>query len=51
MKTPVRIIRLILFVSLGTLVMVSEAQAKKSCHKINARGVGQDLGVGISLQP
>ena len=48
MKAPGRTLRLILFVSLGTLMMVSQAQAKESCHKINAKGVGQDLGGGVT---
>jgi hypothetical protein len=32
----------------GTLMMISEAQAEISCHKINAKGVGQDLGGGMT---
>lgn len=28
------------------LMMVGHAQAAESCHKINAKGIGQDLGEG-----
>lgn len=48
MKGLGRVVRLILFVILGTLMMVSQAQAAESCHKINAKGVGQDLGGGTT---
>jgi hypothetical protein len=39
---------LLLFVVVGTLVTVSQARAAVSCHKINAKGVGQDLGGGVT---
>jgi hypothetical protein len=45
MKTSGRVV-LFLFVVTGTLMTVSQAQAAVSCHKINAKGVGQDLGGG-----
>jgi hypothetical protein len=46
MKSQRPILRLILFVIVGGLMMVRPAQAAESCHKINAKGVGQDLGGG-----
>ena len=33
-------------VSLGTLMTITPAQAGVSCHLINAKGVGEDLGGG-----
>jgi hypothetical protein len=48
MKSQGRIARLILFVVLGGPMMVSQPQAAESCHKINAKGVGQDLGGGMT---
>jgi hypothetical protein len=48
MKSQRRIVRLIVFVIVGGLMMVSQAQAAESCHKINAKGVGQDLGGGMT---
>jgi hypothetical protein len=42
------VIRLLLVVIVGTLVMASHAEAAESCHKINAKGVGQDLGGGMT---
>jgi hypothetical protein len=46
MNSQGRIVRLTLFVLLGSLMMVSPAQTAVSCHKINAKGVGQDLDGG-----
>jgi hypothetical protein len=48
MKSHRRIVRLILFAMLGGLMMVNQTQAAVSCHKINAKGVGQDLGNGMT---
>ena len=48
MKTVRRIVLLFLFVVVGTLVTVSQARAAVSCHKINAKGVGQNLGGGVT---
>jgi hypothetical protein len=48
MKSHRRIVRLILFALLGGLMMVNQTQAAVSCHKINAKGVGQDLGGGMT---
>ncbi|MEO5742021.1 MAG: hypothetical protein ABIS29_15650 [Vicinamibacterales bacterium] len=42
------VVQLIIFMILGTLMMVSPAQAAESCHKINAKGVGRDLGGGLT---
>ena len=33
---------------IGGLAMISQAQAAVSCHKINAKGIGQDLGGGVT---
>jgi hypothetical protein len=48
MKAVRRVVLLLLFVVVGTLVTVSQARAAVSCHKINAKGVGQDLGGGVT---
>ena len=48
MKAVRRVVLLLLFVVVGTLVTVSQARAAVSCHKINAKGVGQDLGDGVT---
>jgi len=37
-----------LFVVAVSLLAVSPAHAAVSCHKINAKGVGQDLGGGMT---
>ena len=48
MKMLRRVVLLFLFVVVGTLITVSQARAAASCHKINAKGVGQDLGGGVT---
>ncbi|MCL4299106.1 MAG: hypothetical protein KJ077_25445 [Anaerolineae bacterium] len=48
MNTLDRVI-LLLFVVVGALLTVSQAQAAVSCHLINAKGVGQDLGGGRTV--
>ena len=48
MKMLGRFIVLVLLVSLGTMLWSSPVQASVSCHHINARGVGQDLGGGVT---
>ena len=48
MKALGRVGWLFLFVVVGTLIIVSQAQAAESCHKINAKGVGQDHGDGTT---
>ena len=48
MKMLRRVILLLLFVVVGTLITVSQVRAAVSCHRINARGVGQDLGGGVT---
>jgi hypothetical protein len=48
MKSPGRIVRLILSVIVGGLMTASQPQAAESCHQINAKGVGQDLGGGMT---
>jgi hypothetical protein len=48
MKVGGRVVLLILFVVVGTLMTVSQARAAVSCHRINAKGVGQDLGGGTT---
>jgi hypothetical protein len=49
MKVPTRILLLFLIVLVSGAMMASEAQAAPSCHKINAKGVGQDLGNGVTV--
>ena len=46
MKTLGRIGRLYFVVLVGVLMTVGQAHAGTSCHKINAEGIGQDLGSG-----
>lgn len=48
MKVVGRVVLLLLFVGVGTLMTASQALAAVSCHKINAKGVGQDLGGGVT---
>lgn len=48
MKMPKGTVRLLPFVILGGLMMDGQARAAESCHKINAQGVGQDLGGGVT---
>jgi hypothetical protein len=48
MKTPGRIARLLLFVILGAFLTGARPHAAESCHAINAKGVGQDLGGGVT---
>jgi hypothetical protein len=43
-----RVVLLFLLVVVGTLVTVKDARAAVSCHKINAKGVGQNLGGGVT---
>jgi hypothetical protein len=33
---------------IGTIVTIGPSYAAESCHKINAKGVGQDLGNGMT---
>ena len=37
-------VRLVLVAVIAGLPMIGEARAEVSCHKINAKGVGEDLG-------
>src|SRR4249920_1162891 len=48
MKALKRSVELFLFVVAASLLAVSPAHAAVSCHKINAKGVGQDLGGGVT---
>jgi hypothetical protein len=48
MKTLKRSVELFLFVVAVSLPAVNLAHAAVSCHKINAKGVGQDLGGGMT---
>jgi hypothetical protein len=48
MRIRVHALALSLVVGLSTLLITGHAQAAGSCHKINAKGVGQDLGGGIT---
>lgn len=51
MKTARKIVQSFLFVVAGTLMVVSQAQVNQPCqdHKIQATGVGQDLGGGNTV--
>jgi hypothetical protein len=49
MKTLRRGMLFVLFVAICALMVGSPAQAGVSCHTINARGVGQDLGGGNTV--
>lgn len=48
MRTLKGLVELFLFVVAGSLLAISAAHAAVSCHKINAKGVGQDLGGGMT---
>ena len=48
MKALKRPVELFLFVVAASLLAVSPAHAAVSCHKINAKDVGQDLGGGMT---
>jgi hypothetical protein len=48
MKTLERAFEIFLFVVAASLLAVNTTHAAVSCHKINAKGVGQDLGGGIT---
>ena len=48
MQTFGRPNRFLLCALVSALAMISEAQAAVSCHKINAKGIGQDLGGGVT---
>jgi hypothetical protein len=48
MRRSGRIGRLLVCALFGGLAMVGQAQAAVSCHKINAEGIGQDLGGGVT---
>jgi hypothetical protein len=41
-----RFVGQVCFVLLASIMMAGQARAEVSCHKINAKGVGQDLGAG-----
>lgn len=43
-----RVVTLLLCVVVVSLMFIIPAQAATSCHKINAKGVGQDLGGGVT---
>jgi hypothetical protein len=47
MKFPAKLVECVVVIAVGSTA-VSAAQAEISCHKINAKGVGQDLGGGIT---
>ena len=44
MKTNASAIRFSVAALIGGVMLVSQAQAGASCHKINAKGIGQDNG-------
>ena len=43
-----RIVRRTAFVAAAVIATLGQAHAAVSCHKINAKGVGQDLGNGMT---
>lgn len=48
MKTLKKLVDLFLVIFAASLIVASSAHAAVSCHKINAKGAGQDLGGGIT---
>lgn len=44
-----RLVRLVLVVILAVVMMARPTRAAVSCHNINAKGVGQDLGGGATV--
>jgi hypothetical protein len=48
MKTLKGAVEIVLFVVAACLLAINPVHAAVSCHKINAKGVGQDLGGGIT---
>ncbi len=42
-------VRGLLFMVIGTLLMVNPVQAGTSCHKINAKGEGQETSPGVTV--
>jgi hypothetical protein len=49
MKTPGQAGRLYFVALVSALMSMTQAHAAQSCHKINAKGVGQDLGGGMTM--
>jgi len=49
MKKLGRFTLFVFLVAMGALMMSIPAQAGTSCHQINAKGVGQDLGGGSTV--
>jgi hypothetical protein len=49
MKILGYVVRCLLFVVIGTLLMVNPVQAGTSCHKINAKGTGQETSPGVTV--
>ena len=43
-----RIVHRSAFIAAAVIATLGQAQAAVSCHKINAKGIGQDLGGGIT---
>ena len=48
MKKLSRVVGRFAFIAAGVIVSLGQAHAAVSCHKINAKGVGQDLGGGMT---
>lgn len=48
MKTLKKLVDLFLVIFVASLIVASSAHAAVSCHKINAKGAGQDLGGGVT---
>lgn len=49
MKQMSRIVFVLLLLCAGNLLWGHQAQAATSCHQINAKGTGQDLGGGVTV--
>jgi hypothetical protein len=49
MKVFGKVVHLFLVMFVASLMMFGQTQAAESCHKINAKGEGQDLGGGHTV--
>ena len=49
MITIRRLVRPVLFTIVASVMMAADTAAEVTCHKINAKGVGQDLGGGSTV--
>src|SRR5687767_12532071 len=49
MKTVNKMFRISLVVIVATLIVAGQVQAAESCHKINAKGVGEEISGGHTV--